>query len=234
MDTLPLAASEGQKTGCNISGLVTRTVAVCGQASALIPDFAGKPITTAFFRMDMVQLRSSTRKHLGQRRAQSVRHTNGPECRHLLYFQAMSNTQEMEGTFSRQEVLSRLTRKRTAAELQLITANRRTADGSSYYAVKKTELELEIKFLQSIIDLIAPGEDISLSPIRDKAIIDLPISVRLYGVLKKNLGNGSHDVSLREIESMPLSDIRQWQNFGKKTEKELIELCELNDIKLRP
>ena len=146
----------------------------------------------------------------------------------------MLNTQAMAGTFSKQEVLSRLTRKRTAAELQLITANRRTADGSSYYAVKKTELELEIKFLQSNIDLIAPGEDISLNPIRDKAIIDLPISVRLYGVLKKNLGNGSHDVSLREIESIPLSDMRQWQNFGKKTEKELIDLCELNDIKLQP
>lgn len=136
--------------------------------------------------------------------------------------------------FSKQEILGRLTRKRTAAELQLITANRRAADGSSYYAVKKTELELEIKFLQSIIDHIAPGEDISLSPIRDKAIIDLPISVRLYGVLKKNLGNGSHDVSLREIESIPLSEIRTWQNFGKKTEEELIELCELNDIKLQP
>jgi len=88
--------------------------------------------------------------------------------------------------------------------------------------------------VQSIIDHIAPGEDISLSPIRDKAIIDLPISVRLYGVLKKNLGNGSHDVSLREIESIPLSDIRQWQNFGKKTEKELVDLCELNEIKLQP
>lgn len=139
----------------------------------------------------------------------------------------------MAGTFSKQEVLSRLMRKRTAAELNLITANRRTADGSSYYAVKKTELELEIKFIQSIIDLIAPGEDISLNPIRDKAIIDLPISVRLYGVLKKNLGNGSPDVLIKEIESIPLSEIRQWQNFGKKTEKELIELCELNQIKLR-
>ena len=147
----------------------------------------------------------------------------------------MSNTQAMAGTFSRQEVLSILLRKKQAAELHLISVNQKAKSGNNWYKVKKSELQREAAFWDAVLNFIAkPQEDFSMNEMRERPIIELPISVRLYNILKKNLGKGSDRVLIKEIESIPLSEIRDWPNFGKTTEKELIELCELNDIKLQP
>jgi len=141
----------------------------------------------------------------------------------------------MAGTFSRQEVLSILLRKKQAAELHLISVNQKAKSGNNWYKVKKSELQREAAFWDAVLNFIAkPQEDFSMNEMRERPIIELPISVRLYNILKKNLGKGSDRVLIKEIESIPLSEIRTWQNFGKKTEEELIELCELNDIKLQP
>lgn len=55
-------------------------------------------------------------------------------------------------TFTREEVLIRLMRSKKAAEQQLVTARQRAGEGSSYYTVKKKELELEIDFLNALIN----------------------------------------------------------------------------------
>lgn len=55
-------------------------------------------------------------------------------------------------TFTREEVLIRLFRKKRIAEELLVTATQKAGEGSSYYTVKKKELELEIAFLNALIN----------------------------------------------------------------------------------
>jgi hypothetical protein len=135
---------------------------------------------------------------------------------------AMYATQVMEGTFSREEIIAVLLRKKRIAEIKAESIRR------------NSRYEWESAFYASVISLIGiPEEEMSINPMRNRPIIDLPISIRLYNILKKNLGNGSDRVLFREIESLSLHQIRQWLNFGKTTERELIDLCEMAGVKLK-
>lgn len=134
----------------------------------------------------------------------------------------MYATQVMEGTFSREEIIAVLLRKKRTAEIKAESIRR------------KSRYEWEATFYASVIALIGiPAEEMSINPMRNRPIIDLPISVRLYNILKKNLGNGNDKVLFREIESLSLHQIRQWLNFGKTSERELIDLCDMSGVKLK-
>lgn len=140
----------------------------------------------------------------------------------------------MEGIFSKEEVLMRISRKANAVSYNLNDAKLRlSVTGHTNWQVRVKELENELAFLNSIIFYLAPETKGEVNnPMKLRPISALPISIRLYQALKRYVGNGDGNIPFFYCENLRQSECLKWRNFGRTSLKELLAMCEEAGIRL--